>query len=385
MASLGSPILFSEYNAIQTTVASLIGPQSGDIPIGTGYGQTTIVSEQYPFSSAAISSVTNASQATVTTSTAHNLVSGEIIYIDSIGAGMTQLNDTYAVVVSVTTFTFVINVDTRTFSAWQVGQTGRIQQFIVSANQFNRLRTDLAKVRKHQTGFEVANGTAAGQLPVTVRGTPINFNVYDSFFSLANTSATEKYYLGEFASNQPGSSPATFTGNWTGTLSFRLEVEWPSRNNARQYFNTGGYIQFDINAGSATSGNSRLKDESWASILNTTPVNYGADSRANMANRPGTWTTAGFYSADSTDRIIFQSNGTGAYATNYLRITHRALNERRIRFDITLVDAHANIFAENVTADISIAYIFYYTTGGIELSYPFSSIGIIPSAGITSS
>lgn len=385
MASLGSPILFSEYNAIQTTIASLIGPQSGTIPIGTGYGQTVIVSEQYPFSSAAISAVSNASQATVTTSTAHNLVSGEIIYIDSIGAGMTQLNDTYAVVVSVTTFTFVINVDTRTYTAWQVGQTARIQQFVVSANQFNRLRTDLARVRKHQTGFEVANGTGAGQLPVIVRGTPINYNVYDSFFTLANTCATEKYFLGDFASNQPGSSPATFTSNWTGTLSFRLEVEWPSRDAARQYFNTGGYVEFDINAGAAQSaGNNRLKDLDWAAILNNTPVNYGADSKANMGNRPGTWTTAGFYSADSTDRTIFERTGAGNYTSNYLRITHRAITERRIRFDITLVDAHANIFAEAVTADISIAYTFYYTRNDIELSYAFSSIVIAPTS-ITSS
>ena len=387
MASLGSRIIFSEYNAIQSTIATLIGPTSGTIPVDTGYGQATIVSEQYPFSTAQITSVTNAAQATVTTNVRHNLVPGEIIYIDSIGAGMVQLNDKYVSVVTVSTFTFTINLNTNTtnpntglpnFTTWQTGQTGRIQQFVISANQFNRLRADLASVRKHQTGFTVAEGTAAEQLPTSARNSLITYNIYDSFYNLANTSNTQKYYLGESASNQPATSPRTFTGDWTGTLSFTLEIEWPSLNAIRQWFNTGGYIQFDINAGAATTANSKLKDEDWAAILNTTPVNYGGRNSANMGSRPGNWTTAGFYDADAFDREIYRRNGSGNYATNYLSITHRALNEKRMRWSITLADAHANIFAQAVTADISIAFILFYTTGGITLNYPFSALTISP-------
>jgi len=385
MASLGSTVIFSEYNAIQSTVATLIGPTSGTIPVDTGYGQATIVSEQYPFSTAQITSVTNAAQATVTTNVRHNLVPGEIIYIDSIGAGMVQLNDKYVSVVTVSTFTFTINLNTTNpnpalpnFTPWQTGQTGRLQQFVISANQFNRLRTDLAAVRKHQTGFTVAEGTAAEQLPTSARNSLITYNIYDSFYNLANTSNTQKYYLGESASNQPATSPRTFTGDWTGTLSFTLEIEWPSLNAIRQWFNTGGYIQFDINAGAATTANSKLKDEDWAAILNTTPVNYGGRNSANMGSRPGNWTTAGFYDADAFDREIYRRNGSGNYATNYLSITHRALNEKRMRWSITLADAHANIFAQAVTADISIAFILFYTTGGITLNYPFSDLVITP-------
>jgi len=380
MASLGSTVIFSEYNAIQSTVATLIGPTSGTIPVDTGYGQATIVSEQYPFSTAQITSVSKASQATVTTNVRHNLVPGEIIYIDSIGGGMVELNDRYVSVVTVSTFTFTINLNTNTagFTTWQTGQTGRIQQFIISANQFNRLRADLASVRKHQTGFTVADGTGAGELPTSTRGSIIRYNVYDSFYNLANASNTQKYYLGESTSNQPATSPRTFTGDWTGTLSFTLEIEWPSLNAIRQWFNTGGHIQFDINAGAATTANSKLKDESWAAILNTTPVNYGGRNAANMGSRPGNWTTAGFYDADAFDREIYRVAGSGSYATNYLSITHRALNERRMRWSITMADAHANVFAQAVTADISIAFILFYTTGGITLNYPFSDLVISP-------
>jgi hypothetical protein len=381
MASLGSTVIFSEYNAIQSTVATLIGPTSGTIPVDTGYGQATIVSEQYPFSTAQITNVSKASQATVTTNVRHNLVPGEIIYIDSIGGGMVELNDRYVSVVTVSTFSFTINLNTNTagFTTWQTGQTGRIQQFIISANQFNRLRFDLAAVRKHQTGFTVANGTGVGELPTSTRGSIIRYNVYDSFYNLANTSNTQKYFLGESTSNQPGTSPRTFTGDWTGTLTFTLEIEWPSLNAIRQWFNTGGYIQFDINAGAASTANSKLKDEDWIAILNTTPVNYGARNSANMGSRPGNWTTAGFYDADAFDREIFLRNGVGNYATNYLQITHRALNEKRIRWTITMVDAHANVFAQAVTSDISIAFILFYTSGGITLNYPFSDLVISPS------
>jgi len=385
MASLGSTVIFSEYNAIQSTVATLIGPTSGTIPVDTGYGQATIVSEQYPFSTAQITGVSKAAQATVTTNVRHNLVPGEIIYIDSISAGMVELNDRYVSVVTVSTFTFTINLNTNTsgFTAWTVGQTGRIQQFVISANQFNRLRTDLAAVRKHQTGFTVAEGTASGQLPTSVRGSLINYNVYDSFYNLANTSNTQKYFLGglgsESTSNQPSTSPRTFTGDWTGTLSFTLEIEWPTLNAARQWFNTGGYIQFDINAGAASTANSKLKDESWAAILNTTPVNYGGRNAANMGGRPGNWTTAGFYDANAFDIEVFKAVGAGNYATNSLTITHRALSEKRIRWSIALVDAHSNIFAQAVTADISIAFLLYYTIGGITLNYPFSDLIITPS------
>jgi hypothetical protein len=384
MASLGSRVIFSEYNAIQSTISTLIGPTSGPIPVRTGYGQAVISSEQYPFSAAEITNVTRATQATVTTDRPHNLVSGEIIYIDNISDGMIQLNDRYVTVVTVTSLTFTINLNTSTFTTWTLGQRGRLQQFVVSANQFGRLRSDLAKVRKHQTGFTVPVGTGAGQLPTVTRGSLIQFNVYDSFFNLANTCNTEKFFLGEFASNQPATSPRTFTSDWTGTLTFTLEVEWPTLNAARQYFNTGGYIQFDINAGAATTANSRDKDISWRDILDQTPVNYGASSQSLMGNRPGTWTTAGFYEADGFDREIFYRSGAGSYATNYLQINHRALTERKIRWTITLADVHANIFAQAVTADISIAFILFYTTGDIALNYAFSDIVITPST-ITSS
>jgi hypothetical protein len=43
-----------------------------------------------------------------------------------------------------------------------------------------------------------------------------------------------------------------------------------------------------------------------------------------------------------------------------------------------MADAHANIFAQAVTADISIAFILFYTTGGITLNYPFSALTISP-------
>jgi hypothetical protein len=384
MASLGSTIIFSEYNAIQSIVSTLIGPTSGTIPIGVGYGQTIIASEQYPFSTPVITNVTRASQATVTTNVPHNLVPGEIIYIDNISGGMIELNDRYVTVVTVTSLSFTINLNTTTFTVWDISQTGRMQQFIISANQFNRLRSDLARVRKHQTGFTVANGTAAGQLPVTVRNSLIQYNVYDSFFNLANTCNTEKFFLGEVASNQPSISPKTFTSNWTGTLSFRLEVEWPNLNAIRQYFNTGGYIQFDINAGAASTANSKAKDDEWIAMLNQTPVNYGAYGNPNMGTRPGTWTTAGFYDASASDVEVFNVKGTGAYATNYLSITHRALSERQLRWDVILSDVHANIFAENVTSDISIAFLFFYTKDEVVLSYNFSDLAITAS-NITSS
>jgi hypothetical protein len=388
MASRGSPILFSEYNALQATVASIIGPVSGTIPIGTGYGQTVIASEPYPFSSVAITNVSKASQATVTTgTTSHNLVQGEIIYIDSIDAGMTELNDTYCTVVSVTQYTFVINVNTTSFTAWVSGRTARIQQFVISANQFNRLRFDLAAVRKHQTGFTVVDGTAAGQLPTITRSTGgvpniINYDVFDAYYQVAASANTEKYNLGEYTSFQPGSSPQLYTNNWTGTATLTLEVEWPNLNAIRQFFNTGGYIEFDLNAGAASTGNSKSKDEDWATILNTTPIGYGAYNKANMGNRAGNWTTGGFFDADAFDRIIYSKTGTAPYNVNKLEIRHRALNERRIRFTIILTDAHANVFAENVTADLSLAYIFYYTTGGVNLFYPMSTLVVSPTLNV---
>jgi hypothetical protein len=379
MASLGSRIIFSEYNAIQSTVSALLGPISGLIPIGTGYGQTVIVSEQYPFSNPVITNVSRATQATITTNLPHNFTSGEIIFIDNISDGMVELNDRYVTVVTVTPLTFTINLNTSTFTTWTVGQTGRIQQFVVSANQFNRLRQDLARVRTHQTNETVLDGTAVGQLPVITRGSLIQYDVYDSYFNLANTSNTQRFFLGELTSAQPSSSPVRFTSDWNGTLTFTLEIEWPSLNAVRQFFNTGGYVQFDINATGASTSNSRDKDLSWTSILNTTPVNYGATNNTNMGLRPGTWTTAGFYNADAFDREIFYVTGSGAYATNYLLIQHRALTERKIRWTISIVDVHTNIFAQAVTADISIAFLLFYTVGGVTLSYPFSNIIITPS------
>ena len=362
-ASRYSPILYSDYNALYNTIYSICGA----VTAGTGYGQSSFQGSAYPFTKS-ITNITKAAVAVVTTSTPHYLVAGEIIYIDSVAAGMVEINSTYTKVYSVDSPTqFKITVDTRGYTAWS--GTASLSQFVVSANQFNNLRVDLAKARKHQTGSTVSTSV----LPTVNRGDNINFDVYSPFYSLVDTVNAQKYVLGEYSIHQPSNSPFSRTAAWQNTLTVQIEIEWPSLTDAQQFFNTGGFLEFACTTANPGTANSATNDGEWAALMPTAfPLRYGAYNKATLGyTDTSIWASQGFYDANGLDQTIITKTVTNStYNTNYFTATHRAITDRRIRFTFLWNDGHSNTYSQDVNLDFTFSYYVYYTTGGITLTNP---------------
>ena len=362
-ASRYSPITYSDYNALYNVVYSIVGAVTDEV----GYGQTSFQGSAYPFTKT-ISSVNKAAIAQVTTTTPHYLVAGELIFISNIAAGMIQLGDQYTKVYDVIDATnFRITVDTRTYTTWS--GTGTVQQFVVSANQFNNLRVDVAKARKHQTGSTITTT----ELPLVTRGNIINYDVYTPFYSMCNDILAQKYILGEYSIHQPANSPFSRTAAWQNSLVVSIEIDWPSTTDAQQFFNTGGIVQFNCVPSNKGSANSATNDTEWANLVTANfPIRYGARPKATMGYTDSSkWATGGFYDANGLDQQIYSATvANSTYNTNYFTMTHRRITDKKIRFVFTWNDGHSNVYSQDVNVDFEFQYYLYYTTGGITLTNP---------------
>jgi hypothetical protein len=380
MAGLNDPILATDYDAIQSTAQELLGTVTAQ----TGYGQTDFKSSPYPF----IKTVTNVTRGPTPTVTCtnHGLVANEIIYFYDISTGMTQLNDKYVTVASAPNaneFTISLNTsESQGYSAWS--GTGKIAQYVISANQFANLRTDLRRIREHQEG-------TAPALTTPTRGSIIRYSAYTPFANMSTTANTRKFW-GSFSTfHEPDQSPDFTDDDWSTSRFARLEVEWPSLTAIRQYFNAGGYIEFESNMGSGNLTGDRIAQKNywWSRLLDLTPVYFGARSQANMGNRSGNWTSLGYYNLTSSLQSVYKKtgadiSGTGAsaYNSNFFEISARTVSASvpggaRLRFDFEWSDGHANIFAENVTGRLTLRFVLHYPSGTINLNsdptnYPVS-------------
>ena len=129
---------------------------------------------------------------------------------------------------------------------------------VIDDAHWDNLRTDLLKARQHQTGAnESANLTdiAAGQL--------VDDAVVTQYENFATTVVDNKYIAGLGQLSDSGVSTGS-TGVWNGTRTAYVTFTFSSADQARYFFNAGGYLTFYGSAGQATSG----KDLSWDQMTN---------------------------------------------------------------------------------------------------------------------
>ena len=413
------PVRYSDYNALYSTIATLVGPLQTSAPNvyikGTGYGLplSSLASLAYPFNRT-ISSVSNTNPCQITTTANHNLVAGEQIYIDNISNvswGATPLNGNYFVVnqiISPTVFSLV-NVDSRVSngypSGWS-GGTGAISQFVISANQFNNLRTDLNRAWKHVTGSDLANDTTndwpltglTSGAPIPVRGDPILHNIYLPYYNRVNDVNTYKYIMQDafyFGWNVAPVRDGATNAWGNGLMSVETIIDFPTNYDFVQYFNTGGFFNLNLVVTNTSNGpaSAASQNTDWknlaTSLFGTGGINYGAYNKAGMGytssgvgpygqtgaygqSASAPWTSAGAYNATAATYgnlgYINQVTSTTAnYTTNYIGIKHRAYTQKKIGILIDLYNGHVNQFSPNVTARFQLNLTLYYTVGSITL------------------
>jgi hypothetical protein len=195
----------------------------------------------------------------------------------------------------------------------------------VTINEYANLRFDIINAWVHQ----------AGSVPTAVSvavGNTVRFSAVDSpittYDTLADTLITNRFNLGagQSAVAVPASSPAsrTWTGTggdyWTSSISCTIDVQWPSANQARFFFNSGGQIRITSTRSGGSLGTSQ--NTSWTNILSS------AGTQSFGGNNPGTGTSPldgqNWYRLTNSFQQYYILSGSSPYGSNSYRLSARA-------------------------------------------------------------
>jgi hypothetical protein len=306
MAGVGTSILASDYNNIQTKIAGVMGVGSGQ----SGYNQT--------LSSAQVGN-TDAIRATQWTALRNDLLRARQHQTGT---------DQSANLVDVTAST------TSTFTGYIIGTTltivsltsGSVQKGQALYGLSGQITPGTVITSGFGTAWTVNNGQTVGSSgsPITINGYLVVTDLFlTEYGNFADACVTSKLTV---AANQITTGEAfttnTNTSAWNGTKTNEVTITFPSATAARAYFNAGG--DFRITA-SRTGGTNNTKNSTWTAMISSDTVtypnaagtvtfNYSATTRSGT----GTAYSIGFYGLTSSYQTIFDKPApAGAYSENH--------------------------------------------------------------------
>jgi hypothetical protein len=193
----------------------------------------------------------------------------------------------------------------------------------VTINEYANLRFDIINAWVHQVG------SAPSTVTVSEGGT-IRFSAVDApvttYDALANTLIANRFNLGagQSAVAIPASSPRsrTYTGVgadfWNSSISCTIDVQWPSANAARFFWNSGGQIRI---TSTRSGGSGTTQNTSWTSILNS------AGTQSFGGNNPGTGTSPmngqNWYRLTNAFQTYYTLSGSSPYGSNSYNLQAR--------------------------------------------------------------
>ena len=237
----------------------------------------------------------------------------------------------------------------------------------VTATQWTTLLARLDSIRQHQnttiniTDFNVAAGETIAVIA----------NLATDITTLYNASGT-----GASANITESSTAHTFTSSWNSTVTATSTVTFAGGNEARFFFNAGGYIKLNPSLNDSTGRNAQwahLLDEVGdlkllSSTFTRTFSNNASGYGAGGDNSPTTHASStGYYDlSNSTDTSMFKYTiddafGYGNYRANYYEVKMNpgadhgdglGNNGEVITVKQIFVDDHSNSEDTSVTGDI---------------------------------
>jgi hypothetical protein len=217
----------------------------------------------------------------------------------------------------------------QTLVSSQVGQFAKI-----TTSQWNNLRTDILRARQHQTGQDMTSSLIVAGANVTIADS--------QRAALLNMAVDAENPVNYLVSPPPPTELARSalipeqvrTQKWNGRITQTIDIVWPTANDARYFFNTGGNIEFSSTFSPTAPG---LKGISWSTLLQNMGV-FRIDYNRVFTDipSPSTFTgTNGFYGLTTIPTIIAQrQTSSSAYIPNEYYITASVnsiqANERRI-------------------------------------------------------
>jgi hypothetical protein len=194
----------------------------------------------------------------------------------------------------------------------------------VTINEYANLRFDIINAWVHQVGSTPSTVTVS-------EGGTIRFSAVDApvttYDALANTLVSNRFNLGagQSAVAVPASSPRsrTWTGVggdiWNSSISCTVDVQWPSANAARFFFNSGGQIRITSTRSGGSLGTTQ--NTSWTNILSS------AGTQSFGGNNPGTGTSPmngqNWYRLTNSFQTYYTLAGSSPYGSNSYNLQAR--------------------------------------------------------------
>jgi hypothetical protein len=186
----------------------------------------------------------------------------------------------------------------------------------ISVSQWNSLRSDLLKIRQHQTGVD-----ESGNLTIPLTSSLITnefVNQYKAFSTVCQTNRLTIASTQGTEENLYEPSLSTRTTAWNGVLTHTVTINFSSANQARFYFNAGGQIRFSASRSGGSAGN---KNTVWTQLLNDMGeiiFNHGGTTYTGTGAASGyPATSLGWYTISTTPQTIFiKPAAPGVYAEN---------------------------------------------------------------------
>ena len=238
----------------------------------------------------------------------------------------------------------------------------------VTAAQWNTLLTRMRSIADHQgTGI---NTTDSGQLATGDVIAAIS-TIDADMTTLGNARLTAASDNITVSSDVTGTR--TFTGSWTTSTVHEFRATFAGGDEARYFFNGGGYIQF---AGTLASYTDRHKTKDWENLLETRFGTFKllaeTSSESGNATPATNNTSTGYYDLSTSYAVIFKMMGGQLtydyYDDNFIQVEAKANGEHgdargnvgeQVTVKVTLSDAAADDGASNtdqVDGNLKFAY-----------------------------
>lgn len=208
----------------------------------------------------------------------------------------------------------------------------------ITVTQWNNLRSDLLKCRRHQTEVD-----ESGELVDPTVNTTITEAHRQAYLNFAERIRLDANRLASPPDLQASKADLVLprkvrTSQWNGTLTQTITVNFGSADAARFYFNSGGDFRFSVDYVKETTN---PKNDSWETIFNTmgTIIFNHTETTANS----GITTAYGWYDLTTSDLQIFEkATTTPTYSPNRYRILAKTDSQRTsLTFTIRWEDLYA--------------------------------------------
>jgi hypothetical protein len=176
----------------------------------------------------------------------------------------------------------------------------------ITKAQWDLLRYDIINIRLHQ------DGALPGIVTINV-GDPIEFGASSpntNYDTLLETAIANRFQIAGSQSVVNSAASQTYTTPWSTSLTATLTCTFPTADQARYFFNSGGKVRFTT---TLSGGSSTAQINAWVNFLASVGIqSFGAATGV-----------VNYYNLTNTFQTYYQSSLSSPYSANNYRLEAR--------------------------------------------------------------